>query len=102
MRKFVVASMLVMVTGGCALAESTLPSLGVPGNIECDAFKQNRDGSWTSTRKSVVTIGSNRLSVNGTTLEKQGTRRRGVAIYVSVGTYDLAEVLERTCANAQL
>ena len=102
MRKCVVASMLLMVmTGGCAFAESTLASLGVPGDIECGAFKQNQDGSWTSVRRSVVVVGSSRLAVEGTTFEKEGTRRRGVAIHVSVGTYDLAEVLKRTCAIAQ-
>jgi hypothetical protein len=98
MRKFVVASMLMMaMTGGCAFAESTLESLGVPGNIECDAFKQNRNGYWTSVRKSVVTIGSNRLSVDGTTFEKRGTKHGGVTINVFVGSNDLADVLDRTC-----
>ena len=97
MRKFVVASMLMMVmTGGWAFAESTLESLGVLGNIECDAFKQNRDGSWTSTRKSVMTIGSNTLLVlDGTTFERQGTKQKGVKLFV--GSNDLAGVLDRTC-----
>jgi hypothetical protein len=98
MRKLVLASMLMMVmTGGWAFAESTRESLGGPGYIECEAFKQNRNGSWTSVRKSVVTIGSNRLSVDGTTFERQGTKQTGVTINVFVGSNDLADVLDRTC-----
>jgi hypothetical protein len=65
MRKFVLASMLMLVmTGGGAFGELTFEALGRLGNIECDAFKQNPDGSWTSTRKSIVTIGSNKPSVD--------------------------------------
>jgi hypothetical protein len=98
MRTFVSASMLLIVMAGdWAFAESTLESLGVPGYIECDAFKQNRNGSWTPVRKSVVTIGSNKLSVDGTTFERKGTKHGGVTINVFVGSNDLADALDRTC-----
>jgi hypothetical protein len=94
MLRFVMASTLMMVMiGSRAFAESTLESFGVPGNIECDAFKKNRDNSWTSTRRSVVTVGSESLSVDGTTVgAKQKTADR-----VLVGTYNLADVLNKTC-----
>jgi hypothetical protein len=95
MRRFVIAPTLMMVmVGDCAFAESTLGSLGVPGSIECDAFKKNRDYSWTSTRRSVVTIGSESLSVDGTTV---GAKQTTMANRVLVGSYDLADVLNKTC-----
>jgi hypothetical protein len=95
MRRFVIASALMMVTiGGRAFAESTFDSLGVPGNVECDAFKKNRDYSWTSTRRSVVTIGSESLSVSGTTV---GAKQTTMANRVLIGSYDLADVLNKTC-----
>jgi hypothetical protein len=98
MGRFVMASTLMMVIiGDCAFAESTSDSLGVPGNIECDAFKRNRDNSWTSTRRSVVTIGSDSLSVDGTTVESGVAKQKTVANHVLVGSYDLADALNKTC-----
>jgi hypothetical protein len=99
MRGIVLASVLVaLVAEGRASAETTIESIGLVGSAQCDAFRQNQDASWTSTRNSVVTLGSSRLAVGGgTTFEKEGTSRKAVAIYVAVGGHDLADVLERTC-----
>ena len=88
---------MIVVAAGYAFAESTLDSLGIPGNVQCDAFKKNPGGSWTSIRKTVVTIGSDQLSVDGTTFEKEGTKRTGVTMQVFVGPNDLADVLDRIC-----
>src|SRR5260221_6106217 len=98
MRTIMLASVLVALAAeGRAAAESTIESLGLLGCVQCDAFRQNQDASWTSTRKSVVTIGSSRLAVGGgTTFEKEGTSRRAVAIYLAVGGHDLADLLDRT------
>jgi hypothetical protein len=101
MRKLAFVSILMcLIVAGRVSAESTIESLGVPGNVECDAFMQSKDGSWTLIRKSIVTIGSNRLAVDGPiTFEKEGTSRKAVAVYVAVGSYDLADVLLRTCSE---
>ena len=93
--------LMMVVAGGYAFAESTLDSLGIPGNVQCDAFKKNPSGSWTTIRKSVVVIGSDRLSVDGITFEKKGTKQTGVTIQVFVGSNDLADVLDRTCGSAR-
>jgi hypothetical protein len=75
------ASVLVaLVAGGRASAESTIESIGLVGSVQCDAFRQNQNASWTSTGNSVVTIGPSRLAVGGgTTFEKEGTSRRAVS-----------------------
>jgi hypothetical protein len=101
MRTIVLASVLVaLVAQGRALAESTFESLGLPGSVECDAFRQDRDASWTAIRKSVVTIGSSHLPVGGgITFEKKGTSRRKVPIHLGIGGKDLADVLDRTCSR---
>jgi hypothetical protein len=98
MLKFALTSIfMVVVAGGYALAESTADSLGVPGEVECDAFKLNPNGSWTVTRQTVVTIGSDQLELGGMTFDKQGIRRGAVTFHVFVGPNDLADVLDRTC-----
>ena len=98
MLRFALTSMFMMVSaGGYACAESTLGSLGVPGNVQCDAFKKNPDGSWTSIRQSVVTIGPDRLSLGGITFDKKSTERPGITFHAFVGPNDLADVLDRTC-----
>jgi len=75
---------------------------GVVGNVQCDAFKKNPNGSWTSTRQSVVSIGPDRLSIGSdATFEKQGTKQQGVTVQVFVGPNDLADVLDRTCSGAR-
>jgi hypothetical protein len=99
MRRIVLASVLVaLAVQSRASAETTFESLGLLGGVQCSAFGQNQDASWTSTRNSIVTIGSNRLAVGGgMTFEKEGTSRKSVAIYLAIGGNDLADVLDRTC-----
>jgi hypothetical protein len=72
--------LLVFFGGSQAWAESTINATGLPGNVECDAFRKNPNGSWTSIRRSVATVGNNRLSVDGTTFWKAGTQHGAVTI----------------------
>jgi hypothetical protein len=98
MLRFALTSMFVaVVAGGYASAESTADSLGVPGEVECDAFKLNPNGSWTAIRQTVITIGSDQLELGGMTFDKQGITRGAVTFHVFVGPNDLADVLDRTC-----
>jgi len=98
MLKFALMSIFVMVLAtGHASAESTADSLGIPGEVECDAFKHNPNGSWTAIRQSVITIGSDQLELGGMTFDKQGITRGAVTFHVFVGPNDLADVLDRTC-----
>jgi hypothetical protein len=102
MRRIVLTSVLLaLVSGGRASAESTFESLGLPGSVQCDAFRQNQDASWTSTCKSVPSIGSTHFAVGGgITFEKEGTSRKAkVPIHLGVGGKDLADVLDRTCSS---
>lgn len=102
MLRFALTWILMMVVAeGYAFAESTVDPLGIDGNVQCDAFKRNPGGSWTTIRQSVVTIGPDRLSVDGLTFEKKGIERPGVTIHVFVGPHDLADVLDRTCGSAR-
>lgn len=106
MLRFVLMSMFMMVVAvGCAFAESTVDSLGMVGNVQCDAFKKNPGGSWTAIRQSVVTIGPDRLSVGrGMTFEKKvtSTKRGGVILSRFVGPNDLTDVLDKTCSSARI
>ena len=94
--------LMMVVAGGYAFAESTLGSLGIPGDVQCAAFKKNPSGSWTAIRQSVVTIGPDRLSLGGMTFEKKSIERPGVTIHVFVGPNDLADVLDRTCGHERI
>ena len=90
---------MMFVAGGYAFAESTADLLGIPGEVECDTFKLNPNGSWTVTRQTVVTIGSDQLELGGMTFDKQGITRGAVTFHVFVGPHDLADVLDRTCKH---
>jgi hypothetical protein len=70
--KLALTSMFVtVVAGGYASAESTADSIGVPGEVECDAFKLNPNGSWTVTRQTVIIIGSDQLELGGMTFDSR-------------------------------
>src|SRR5579863_10381230 len=93
---------MMAVARECAFAEWTVDPRGVVGNVQCDAFKKNPNGSWTAVRQSVVTIGPDLLSVGGgMTFEKKvgSTKQGGVTVHVFVGPNDLASVLDSTCGD---
>jgi hypothetical protein len=57
----------------------------------CEAFRQNFDGSWTSTKQCVLTVGGGQT----VTIAVDQTVRPGELL----GGYDLAAYLEQTCAR---
>jgi hypothetical protein len=57
----------------------------------CEAFRRNLDGSWTSTKQSVLTVGGGQT----VTIEVGQTISPGELL----GGYDLAAYLEQTCAH---
>ena len=59
--------------------------------VECDAFQRNANGSWTLSRKTVVTEG-----IYGQILEPRTFRKNDINVF----GFDLIRILDQDCAQS--